>query len=674
MHQSYPHEVDRRSSLTEALGSSLSLEVPVWLASMFAHMALILWLGTRWMPVVPQPEKPEILASIDVVEQEPKPQELQKQKFDFRPSELPNIGSARTAGVEVEVSTALKVTETVELPRLPPQSRMLTDIRVPLIQDLVTAPTRGNKSLIKGVAGDGATGTLGALDRITQEILLSLERGPTLVVWFFDQSGSMQVQRETVRNRFDKIYQELGLSTAVDVKPGEPKPLLSSIVAFGKEITFRTERPTDDLTVLKNAIDGIENDDSGVEMTFTALGTAAEKYQSFRFHTPRRRVLMVVFTDEVGEDENRSEECITVCKRNQMPVYVVGVPAPFGRPNIEIKYVDPDPTYDQSVQWIPVRQGPETFLPEQVLLNFSGKPNRDDGIYRMDSGFGPYCLTRLAWETGGIFFAVHSNRERIGDHVTARETPVFQARLNHFFDPLVMKPYRPDYLPLNDYVSAVKKNKAKSALVEAARQSTLDPMQGPTLVFRKVGEDESSMKQALDEAQKKAAIVMPKLDVLYSILKDGEKDREKLVEPRWRAGFDLAYGRVLAVKVRTEAYNSMLARAKNGLKLQDPKSNVFTLEAVDEVTVNSTLEKMAAKARELLTRVATEHRGTPWAMVAEQELKDPIGWRWKESYDPPPAPRPSSTAPAANNPPRPNNQPPQFRRENPKPRRTNIRL
>ncbi len=40
---------------------------------------------------------------------------------------------------------------------------------------------------------------------------------------------------------------------------------------------------------------------------------------------------------------------------------------------------------------------------------------------------------------------------------------------------------------------------------------------------------------------------------------------------------------------------------------------MFTLVAADEVTVNSTLDKMAKTSRELLTRVATEHRGTPWA-------------------------------------------------------------
>ena len=122
--------------------------------------------------------------------------------------------------------------------------------------------------------------------------------------------------------------------------------------------------------------------------------TLKEKFKDYRMREPKRNVMFVMFTDEVGEDENRLEDVITICKRNQMPVYVAGVPAPFGRPNIEIKYVDPDPNYDQSVQWIPVRQGPETFMPEQLQLNFSGNPNREDGIYRLDSGFGPYCLLK----------------------------------------------------------------------------------------------------------------------------------------------------------------------------------------------------------------------------------------------------------------------------------------
>ena len=331
------------------------------------------------------------------------------------------------------------------------------------------------------------------------------------------------------------------------------------------------------------------------------------------------------------------------------------------------------------MQWIPVRQGPETFVPEMVQLNFSGRPNRDEDIYRLDSGFGPYCLTRLCYETGGIYFAVHANRERVGEFVTTRETPVFQARLNHFFDPLIMRPYRPDYLPTAEYVRRVQANKAKLALVETARQSIVDPMSNPTLVFRKVGDDDASMKRALDEAQKAAAILEPRINNLYQIIKQGEKDREKLVEPRWRAGFDLSLGRILAVKVRTEAYNQMLARAKGGLKYEDPRTNVLRLVPADEISNNSALDKLAKQSRQLLMAVAQEHRGTPWAMWAEAELKDPIGWKWKEEYDPPPPPppaRPAAPAVVVNPPPRPNNNNPrpQFKRETPKPVRQNVKL
>jgi hypothetical protein len=56
------------------------------------------------------------------------------------------------------------------------------------------------------------------------------------------------------------------------------------------------------------------------------------------------------------------------------------------------------------------------------------------------------------------------------------------------------------------------------------------------------------------------------------------KVREQEESPRWRAGFDLAMGRVLAQKVRTETYNAMLAKAKLGMKFEDEKNNTWVLE------------------------------------------------------------------------------------------------
>ena len=71
--------------------------------------------------------------------------------------------------------------------------------------------------------------------------------------------------------------------------------------------------------------------------------------------------------------------------------------------------------------------------------------------------------------------------------------------------------------------------------------------------------DDAQFARDLSNAQRDAAKLEPKIDALVAILRQGERDREKVTTPRWQAGFDLAIGRALAVKVRTEGYNAMLA-------------------------------------------------------------------------------------------------------------------
>jgi hypothetical protein len=86
------------------------------------------------------------------------------------------------------------------------------------------------------------------------------------------------------------------------------------------------------------------------------------------------------------------------------------------------------------------------------------------------------------------------------------------------------------------------------------------------------------------------------------------------------------------VKVRTEGYNTMLALAKQGLKFKDPKNDTWDLRPTDSVTVNSALEKDAADAKKYLDRVVVDHKGTPWAVDAQRELREPLGWEWQEAF------------------------------------------
>lgn len=618
-----------------------------WLVSFSVHLALLVLLA---LIIIKEPSKSDVLA---LVTESPVVEEPLAVSQDFSAADLPtqefSATSAGNADADFVAAPVLSMTTILpnepaadEAPRINERVTIQEDIR------LATGPRVSENLVIKGAAGAGATGTSGAVDRITQEILLSLEERRTLVVWFFDQSGSLERQRGEIIKRFDRIYQELGVIEAAGnpaFKKHEDRPLLSAVVSFGERIAFLTPKPTDDLPEIKKAVTGIKTDNSGIERTFTAIGDAVGRFKQFRTQEPRRNVLFIVFTDEVGDDEAELDRTVGLCNRFAIPVFCVGVPAPFGRREAAIKYIDPDPKFDQTPQWVNVRQGPESFLPELVTVG----PQDEDA---MDSGFGPYSLTRLCYETGGIFFAVHPNREerRV---VSRRDTPELSSQLSHFFDDETMRGYRPDYVSIKEYQRLLAENKARRALVDAAQMSALTPMERPELRFPKI--NDADLANRLTRAQQTAAVLEPKVDRLYQVLKQGEKDRERLTKPRWQAGFDCSMGRVLAVKVRTEGYNAMLAKAKQGMRFADPKNDTWQLVPDDEISVGTALEKQAQQARKYLQRVVQEHPGTPWALLAERELREPLGWKWKELYAGVNVPPPQVAAMPNNNPRQPQN-------------------
>jgi hypothetical protein len=326
-----------------------------------------------------------------------------------------------------------------------------------------------------------------------------------------------------------------------------------------------------------------------------------------------------------------------------------------------IKYVDPDPNYDQSPQWAPVHQGPESLMLERVPIRMPGVDEREEPIA---SGFGPFGLSRLCYETGGIYFAVHPN-QNLGRSLNRGEVDVLASYLEHFFDPAVMRAYRPDYVSAGQYERLLAQNQARLALVQAARLAEVTPMESVRLNFPK--RSEAELAENLTRAQRDAAKIEPKILQIFSVLAAGEHDRKNLDSPRWKASYDLAMGHTLAIKVRTESYNAMLAMAKQGMAFNNPQSDTWDLQPDDQVIVGSVLEKQANSAREYLQRVVEQHPGTPWALIAERELKQPLGWRWTERYTGINEPR----VPQGNGNPRPNrprdNAPPRPQRRNPPP-------
>ncbi|MBC8350946.1 MAG: VWA domain-containing protein [Planctomycetes bacterium] len=607
--------------------NSLDRDTLSFLASLLVHIGLLLALGFSMYRQDRQTQ--DALTIFAPVEEAVDDEDvIPPEDFFMNDRPMAEVGANSAAEAEMALSAAEILSDISDIPspaELNPVD--VADIEVNNIIEMATG-LRIDNLPVRGAAGEGTTGAVGAIDRITQDILSSLEERKTLVVWLFDQSGSLTRQRAEINDRFERIYHELGVIEAAGnpaFKRHDDKPLLTSVIAFGESVNFLTKKPTDNLAEIKDAVAGMKQDDSGTEHVFTAIYTAVEKYRRYRSESPIRNIMLVVFSDEVGDDQAGLDKTVNLCRRLEVPVYVVGVPAPFGRDETLVKWVDPDPNYDQSTQWGRVSQGPESLFPERVKLRFMDSEDPDP----MDSGFGPFSLTRLCYETGGIYFSVHPNRN-VNRSVGRRETSPYSAHLKHFFDPDVMRKYRPDYLPAKEYLRQINANKARASLLKAAQLTWMNQLESPRLRF--VKRNEAGLATELAEAQKGAAKLEPQLAGLYGMLELGEADRTKEASPRWQAGYDLAVGRVMAAKVRAEGYNAMLALAKRGMKFSDAKNNTWVLRHDAEISTGSQLAKSATKAEGYLQRVVDEHPETPWALLASRELKTPLGWKWTEEF------------------------------------------
>jgi hypothetical protein len=603
---------------------------PAWIVSLVVHVVVLLGLALAgWQPPLVVPQRITVLDT----SAEPEPEIIEiLEEIEVSDEPATEVGGEPDRGIGDAASVApLPAVESivhVDLPEI--------DVDAPEVEPNAALSAEAFIEPISSIGGEQGIGearVAGAVDRLTREIVASLDQRPTLVCWVFDQSVSLAGQRKEIAGRLSRVFDELGVTAT-----GRINELNNLVFAYGKEVTVVTPAPTEDVSRVVAAIESIPIDESGIEMTFTAIGIAARQADKASIPGGRKNVIVIAFTDEVGNDQQFVDQVAEFCRRHAIRVFVVGVPAPFGQQSVRFKFVEFDPRYQSTEQWAKVDQGPETFYPEVVQVRPKDAPDEP-----IDSGFGPFSLSRLCAETGGVYFAVHANREAKGRVRDGAVAPM-SAALRYFFDPAVMRAYAPDYLSTAELDKRIRANAAKQALVNAARAAELNPLEGPRMEFPR--EDDGRLVGLLSEAQKQAAVLEPKITRLHGILQTGRGDRPKIKpdEKRWQAGYDLAMGRVLAAKVRTEAYNGMLAYAKRGMTFKDPKSDTWRLVPSDEVAmsqVGAQVSKQADEAREFLNRVVTDHPGTPWATIAAGELATPLSYEWQEAHTGVNTPKPS---------------------------------
>jgi hypothetical protein len=479
---------------------------------------------------------------------------------------------------------------------------------------LPSAATISQTVTIKGSGAEHVGGVEGAVDRIAMELLTRLKGGKVLVVWAFDSSPSLYVEREKLSKSIEQIYAHITQLDTDQVATGDA--LMSMVVGFSETRKPMLPQPTSDTPSIVSAIREIPLDRSGTENTFQTVASIAKAWGKFKNgKNEHYQTVTIVITDEVGDDQGQLESTINIASAAKMPVYVLGSPAPFGKKQGRASYIDPKTK--KNVQGT-VDIGPESVDVETIDLPFWYGGDRYENL---DAGFGPYALTRLAATTGGIYFI-----SRIGN-----------SRLT--FDPNAMREYRPDWVSVEQYNRALQKDPIRGSVIEAGlitQQQRLPDE--PGLSFPPA--DDPDFKERMSANQDRVARIEYTVNEALVPITKAAKLRDRETSRRWQAHYDLIRGRLLAVKIRCAEYQTACARMKKDApKFKNPKSNAWKLVPTEEILSGDKVAKVAKETTTLLKRVVEDHPNTPWALLAQRELKDPFGFKWVETYVPPPPPR-----------------------------------
>jgi len=457
-----------------------------------------------------------------------------------------------------------------------------------------------------------------AFDAITQELVWMLDKGPVLVMWCFDQSESMKDDQREIRDRVANVYNQLGI-----VGTQNSDALTTAVVSYGEKYAVHTSRgPTSNREEIVKAIDDVPIDATGKEMMCQAVGETITRHRQFA--TRGRQMAMVLVTDESGDRDNNDrflEAAIEEAKKSQCRIYVLGRESVFGYPYAFMRFRHPQ---TRRVHWLRIDRGPETGFPEQLQTN--GFHRRHDAF---SSGFGPYEQARMARETNGVFFMLPSI-----------ETNLVQSQ-KHVYDLEAMRPFRPDLrsrlevlqdrdeTPLRTLIWTVINdlNPYNPAAKDVVELRTEFPLTAPEFV------------QAARQNQQKALIMLRYMAEAEKALASGKQMREQEVDPRWQANYDLIMAQLIAYQARIYEYGAALEDFLRNPKTAPPTKGTLKLVHWDIGTQRQVRTEESKpyieRATSLLSSVAEDFPGTPWAERAKWETRRGFGVNLHPDYDEP---------------------------------------
>jgi len=500
-----------------------------------------------------------------------------------------------------------------------------------------------------------------AVDHVTDSIQSKLREDDLLVVWLLDATRSMANDRRHMATQLELYIQHFARGV------NSRHQLRNAVVSFGATIKERVT-PTDSQDTIPSSVREFPNDASGKENVFTAIERCAANY---RKKWRERQLMIVVWTDESGDDVRKLENTIRVCQDHDVAVTVIGASAVLGAARGLQSFGD---SYPRQPLQLPVKRGPDSALPERLELGYwflTQEPpskldsrggfgerkmppwygNNDETVPDHEcvaatqvtlpswyggghlnglvSGISPYALTRLTLQTGGTYILLDRNDERGPFSVDA------------------MRAYLPDYRSIEEYLHEVRTHPLRRAVmgaVKVTQNKNLGPP--PTILFGNLSESPPYgfmrayftpkkftsnlhtsrrwLKAHADRTSRFVEQALVHVSESGSVENGLEHEYEGEESRRWRAWYDLTRGRLLATSVRLEEYRLTCDLVVTAGFLNQTTNHVIFVPT-REMKSNSNFRRRAEEAERLLMRCVRENPNTAWAWLAQRELDYALG-------------------------------------------------
>ena len=417
-----------------------------------------------------------------------------------------------------------------------------------------------------------------AIDDLALEVIDVIEGrtsapSPLLVCIAFDKSLSLVADREEIADRIEKVTKTL----LEHIGEADMRKLYWAVVGFSRRAQILM-KPTVGIESMRRAIRRIPSDQSGVENC-----CAAVRFCISKFGSSRRKLFIVLVTDETGDDAANPqilEATVADLKKKRVRLYVFGRQANFSYPMAEEEFQG---------ERVEVNRGPES--PRSEFF-------QPDGMFVMTpfvpSGFGIYAHVRLATESRGQCYML------------GRETAQY--------DEALIEQMAPEACSLQQYEARRRKSKLRNTLLYVISEwEKIRPPNRAAGDLSSVGRLSGAVLKAYQSCTEAAS----RLEAI--------RPKDRYSAKRWAANRDLAIAQLHKFRCLLIEYTATLRQLQQhgGVEIDMSKQFVGLLIRPDPRSSTPKGGARAARAKaeamKWYDRVAQKYPRTPWAAVAKAE-------------------------------------------------------